>query len=398
MNNLICGENNCSACGACVDICPKKCIELKSNKIGNCVAIIKQEKCIGCNLCKKVCPQLNNIKKEKIKKCYAGYSSSKIIKLDSSSGGIASLIYQEFLDKKIKSKIVGVYFDEHIQAKMKLTSDPQDIELFKGSKYVQSNNKNIFIEIKQALNNNEEILFIGLPCQVSACINFMKVNKVNIDKLYTIDLICHGVSPQKYLNENLEMIKKKYNIDKINNLTFRSNRKFRNFHFVFESERNGHSINFNQFSLENEYFTGFLKGISLSESCYNCKYAECDRVSDMTIGDFIGLGKHEEFKGNPKNASAILVNNDKGLELFDMISPNIFSEERKLEELLIESTSLREPFTKSQYRDQFLKRYEKNDFNYSIRKSIGIKWYIKKVKLSINRSIKTMYMKLNREC
>ena len=42
-------------------------------------------------------------------------------------------------------------------------------ELYKlqGSKYVQSNLKNVFKLLLEDLKNNKEVLFIGTPCQVN---------------------------------------------------------------------------------------------------------------------------------------------------------------------------------------------------------------------------------------
>ena len=52
---LICDEKNCTGCGACKYICPKKCIELKENCEGFLYPYIKSDACAACGLCKKVC-------------------------------------------------------------------------------------------------------------------------------------------------------------------------------------------------------------------------------------------------------------------------------------------------------------------------------------------------------
>ena len=59
------------------------------------------------------------------------------------------------------------------------------------------------------------------------------------------------------------------------------------------------------------YFAAFLYGISLRESCYSCKYAKPERISDITIGDFIGLGKYVYFNHPKENVSAVLLNTEK---------------------------------------------------------------------------------------
>ena len=63
---------------------------------------------------------------------------------------------------------------------------------FTGSKYVKSNPEGVYKKILQKLKLGRKVLFIGLPCQVSAVRHYTR-----IIKLYTADLICHGTpSPQ----------------------------------------------------------------------------------------------------------------------------------------------------------------------------------------------------------
>ena len=47
--------DECTACGACLSICPKNCISFKSNEEGFLYPHIDIEKCVDCDLCSKVC-------------------------------------------------------------------------------------------------------------------------------------------------------------------------------------------------------------------------------------------------------------------------------------------------------------------------------------------------------
>lgn len=51
----------CSGCGACKNICPKKCIEMKYNEEGFLYPNINKDICINCNRCSNICP-INNKK------------------------------------------------------------------------------------------------------------------------------------------------------------------------------------------------------------------------------------------------------------------------------------------------------------------------------------------------
>jgi len=45
--------NNCSACGACVEICPVVCLRLKEDSL----EVVNEEVCFGCRKCEDVCPE-----------------------------------------------------------------------------------------------------------------------------------------------------------------------------------------------------------------------------------------------------------------------------------------------------------------------------------------------------
>ena len=53
-------DNVCKGCGLCVDVCPKKVLELSPNKINKKghkpVEAVKEEDCIGCAFCATMCP------------------------------------------------------------------------------------------------------------------------------------------------------------------------------------------------------------------------------------------------------------------------------------------------------------------------------------------------------
>ena len=51
-------KDKCSACMACYNICPKKCISMQYDEYGILYPVIDEEKCTHCGLCNKVC-QIN---------------------------------------------------------------------------------------------------------------------------------------------------------------------------------------------------------------------------------------------------------------------------------------------------------------------------------------------------
>lgn len=62
---------------------------------------INEEKCLECGLCKKVCPVLNLKKEEEsLPDCYACFNKNEQIRMESSSGGMFSLIAEKIIDKR----------------------------------------------------------------------------------------------------------------------------------------------------------------------------------------------------------------------------------------------------------------------------------------------------------
>ena len=78
---------------------------------------------------------------------------------------------------------------EHI-----LIKDKGELYKLRGSKYVQSNTKNVYPEIQKLLKNNVPVLFSGCPCQVAGLYAYLGKY---YEQLYTAYLICHGVPSLK---------------------------------------------------------------------------------------------------------------------------------------------------------------------------------------------------------
>ncbi len=60
MAKVTISENTCKGCGLCVQACPKKIIELTSERLNNKgyypAQVVDMEKCIGCAMCATMCP------------------------------------------------------------------------------------------------------------------------------------------------------------------------------------------------------------------------------------------------------------------------------------------------------------------------------------------------------
>lgn len=313
---------------------------------------------LGCNLCSLVCPINNEIEKHNPKEVYACWSLDETDRKSSSSGGIASIFYAHFLKNK-NSAVYGCSYDNNLQLKFSRATTLEEINKFKTSKYSISYIGDTYKNIRTDLNNGLEVLFIGTPCQVAGLKKFLVKEYSN---LLTIDLICHGVPSQIYLDEYIKSLNLKTIPD---SLTFRGSKDF-----FFTLYKNNEPI-YCKNSDEDKFYKAFLSGLFYRENCYNCEYATSQRVGDLTIGDFWGLGENIPFNHDKKDGvSVVLVNTDTGSNNFSEIKDQIFLEKRTLEEAVTGNDQLRHPTQKHKNHDLFMELYSKIGFKEALEKTL----------------------------
>ena len=360
---MICNREDCTGCFACYNVCPKKAIKMIEDDNGFIYPSIDKKKCVNCNLCKKVCPSINDVKLNEIIQCYALQRKNNKELIESSSGGAASLFIESFINNS------GIVYSTSFENKFKINHiriEKMDcLNGVRGSKYVHSYVNNTFLEAKNDLLKNKKVLFIGTPCQIAGLKKFLMKDYEN---LYTIDIICHGVPSQKYLKDELEEF---FDINKINNIKFRYNNSF----IISVNNNNFLSVN------ESPYYFGFMTGLIYRENCYSCKYANSKRCSDITIGDFWGLDSNSKlYEKRDQGISVLLLNSDKGTKLFDMIKDVSIYEERDILEAIKGNSQLRNPVKKPKRYERFKNDYIRYGFKKAFMKNYYIFYYKNKIK------------------
>lgn len=346
-------ENECTGCGACYNICPEKCIKMVENKLGEIVPEINNKYCIHCNLCKQVCPQNELLKTEFPKKCYVAWSKNEDNLRYSASGGIGATLSLLAFNREFN--VYGCDYNSYGELFHFKIDSIQHIERIRGSKYSQSIAYKIFREIKYKLNNGEKVLFFGTPCQISGLKKFlMKEYKF----LFTVDLVCHGTPPNKYLKEYLNRRHIYKNITKI---SFRGEYDQKIAVWV------DRKLMYLKDRKEDIYFKSFYANIISRNSCYLCKYANPYRISDITIGDFWGLKSLNEIKPLNNRPSLVLLNTKKGIDLFNMIKNYLVYEERAVDEGIKGNGRLNSYPSKNKKAVFFQKLYPIIGFDYSIK-------------------------------
>lgn len=345
-------SDKCSGCGACYYTCPANSIELKTVRERNgAIALINVESCKNCNLCHKVCPEISDVQLFVPLKVYAAWVKDNLDYKTTSSGGIATLVSRWIIKNNGIVYGAGVVENEikHIRIDNQI-----DLDLIKGSKYVQSSFQ-IYKDLTIDLKNNKKVLVIGTPCQIAAIKNY--VPDYLSENLYLIDLVCHGVPSQKIFNQYLKELLMG-SLSKNLDIRFRSKDTLFAELLLLVDKTTGEILYRSKWQ-KDYYFRAFMMGLIFRENCYTCKYAKPKRVGDLTLCDFWGIKQFSLGLKLPQNVSGILVNNQKGRYMFEEISDKCFYEERTLEELVEGNSNLQAASKKHKDYNSFWDNIEK---------------------------------------
>lgn len=291
----ICEERMCAGCMACMDACPAGAVEVRPG-IEFYHPVIDQDKCIDCGRCVEVCQQLHPAEFREPVAWYQGWAKDSIERGASSSGGFASAIARAFAASG--GTVCACAFSGG-RFGFEAVDDPGEIDKFRGSKYVKSDPSGACGAVRNLLRSGCRVLFIGLPCQVSAMRNF--VGKKLEERLYTIDLICHG-TPSPQLLE-LFLREQGYKLGELDDIAFRCKAKF---------QLHDGTATLGEPGIVDRYLIAFLEGLDYTENCYSCSYARKERVSDLTLGDSWGTELEDEAD---RGVSLALCQTAKGEEL-----------------------------------------------------------------------------------
>lgn len=359
-NNVI-EKKKCTGCMACKDICPKNAITMIEDENGFKYPNIDEEKCIKCGLCEKVCPVINKLNENKYKiKVYACKNKDRQIRLKSSSGGVFSLLAKYIIMNR--GVVFGARFNQNLEVIHDYIEKKEDIELFRGSKYVQSNIEGNYKKAKEMLDKKRKVLFTGTPCQIEGLLGYLGKNYEN---LYTQDIICHGVpSPKvwkKYIN-----YKKDKKGEYPTNVNFR--RKdilgWSNYQINYKYSDCEENIHHD----EDPYIKIYLKNLDLRDSCYSCKFKKTSRKSDITIADFWGIDNVGSKLNDEMGISALLINSEKGEYIFNKIKDDLEYEEANIEDIIKYNSCFCESTYYNEKREEFFNKI--NNVNLSFEEII----------------------------
>lgn len=365
-------KTKCCGCGACAQKCPKSCITMKYDNEGFLYPSVDESTCIDCGLCEKVCPQLNAPETTNFDtpKVYATYSKDEFIRVDSTSGGMFSVFAEEMY--KQGAYVCASLFDDDFKLKLFISKDRDDLPKLRSSKYIQTETDNRFSEIKGLLDKGEKVFFCSTPCQVAGLYNFLRKDYEN---LTTCDIVCKGVPSYKLFRKHLDYYEGVYG-SKTKDVKFKFKDKEHPWGKIATKIIYENGSEYVRNCHEDPFMTSFLfTGFAVRPSCIECPFKSFPRKADVSLGDFWGIENVSEID-RPKGVSLVLVNSEKGANLFDSVRNYLHVEEHTLADSIKRNIHLVQPYDptpgfSSRVRERFYNDLDSKGYKYVISKYLS---------------------------
>lgn len=294
-------KRQCCGCGACGQVCPKRCIAMEEDEEGFLYPQVDAVSCIHCRLCENVCPVIHEGISRIPVATYAAIHPYESIRLKSSSGGIFAWLATQVL--KEGGIVFGAAFDKDWSVKHIAITHVGELNKLCGSKYLQSRIEKTFREVECYLKKDRMVLFSGTPCQVAGLRRFLHRE---YDNLLTVDVICHGVPSPKvwrsYLAEN-------YKHQAITGIDFRDKRSgWKHYSMTITTTTSTFSSTY----AGSDFMGAFLMNLTLRPSCYSCPAKKGKSGGDLTLGDFWGVDKLLPQMDDDKGTGVVMIYTEKG--------------------------------------------------------------------------------------
>lgn len=375
---VICNANDCFGCLACVNVCPKKCININYNNQGFIIPSIDENKCINCDRCVKSCPVNASIQLNSPIKVYAGQINNFKLAMQSTSGGIFQALARVVLNHDgivCAAKQESNNYLHHV-----IIRNEEELKLSLKSKYYQSSVEYTYTDIKKYLISGIKVFFCGTPCQVAGLLSFLGKS---YDNLITCDLICHGVPSKKVVDKYIFDKECQYK-SKLNEILFRDKSNGWNNMRISLNFENGKK--YSNVAAYDDFYFGFFRGLYYRKSCYHCPFATESRVADISLGDFWGIEYTQSNLDPQKGISLILANTVSGENLIKSVETDISLEIHTMEEAKRLNHNLKAPSKMNPNQDKFYSLLDSHTLRYSLFRTLPIKY----LKFKIKRFIKSI--------
>lgn len=359
---------DCTGCGACKVACPVDAIKLEYDNDGFLYPVVT-DACINCGKCSKACQVVHPLEKYPTPKAYAFMATQQIREV-SSSGGLFSLLATYVIGQG--GAVFGaVYGDGFKSVYMTKAETIDGIAPMRGSKYVFCETRDTYKEAKELLDAGRQVLYTGTPCEIAGLRTYLGKD---YDNLLLADFICHAANSVKAYKSWLKEFTEGKELKK---LDFRDKNFYKWSTPAVAYFKDG-SIKKQPYN-ECFWYNGFLEGVINRDNCAHCAYACAERVSDITMGDAWQVSRINKDFSDGIGTSLVLVNSEKGAEVFNKIQTELknivtLCEEIPLEEIRKYNGNINFPQKQSPARKFFFSHLDDMGYHNALWYGRGRRW------------------------
>lgn len=361
-------KTDCSGCGACARLCPKKAITMISDEEGFLYPDIQPKQCVDCGICRQRCPFLRegHFKESGLSRFYVARHRSRTVLEQSTSGGAFTAVSDAVLQQG--GVVYGADYDETFCVVHKRAETAAQRDRMRISKYVQSDLGEIFVQVKADLQSGRKVLFTGTPCQAAGLKSFLQGSPLQ-QQLYVCDLICHSI-PSPYIWEAYKALLEKENAGKLTHVQFRSKKDG----WSRDNSNKGFLYSLDDETVlreDDRFYQLFFKVKAITRpSCSGCRFTDVQRASDVTIADYWGIEKYRPDWFDSLGVSLVMVNSERGAALLAQCREDLLFEERPAAESLREQQRLSRPGALPPERERFWEDFRQFGLEYVLKKYV----------------------------
>lgn len=353
-------KRDCCGCTACEAVCGHQAIAMQADAEGFLYPTVDATRCTDCHLCEQVCLIIQRDARPPVglpSRVLALRHKDKATLRSSSSGGAFAAMTKVFLDKG--GVVYGAEYDEGLAVVHRGEDTPDGVRRFRGSKYVQSDLRGVFRDVRAQLRAGRPVLFSGTPCQVEGLKNFLRRP---YDGLTTVDILCHGVPSPKVFADYVRFVNR-HSVRPLRGMFM----KDKTFGWGYQDLRlyfQGGSTEFHS-PLSRLWNRVFYDHVANRPACHACRFASFHRPGDASMGDFWGVEKALPHFVSTDGVSLLLVNTDKGEALWQAVKSQFDYAESTTE--ACRQRALESPVPPSPQRVQFWQAYHERGFDSVVR-------------------------------
>ena len=204
--------------------------------------------------------------------------------------------------------VYGVGMGAELRPAYMAVEKREDLGKIQGTCYLQANPGFVYRDVLERLREGRQILFIGMPCQVSA----LKLLTKNPPNLYTVDIACFGVPSRNVLLSVLR--------DEVASPQEAVSVRFRVKKGGWRHSTTRITLKTGETRDTDNFVRAFYTKLCMNEACYGCDFKPDARPGDLSTGDFWGH-RDQEGDGSENGISCVFANTEKGNFLLEQARP-----------------------------------------------------------------------------